>query len=352
MVSVVMSVRNGERTVRQAVESILGQTLRDLTLVVVEDGSTDDTWTLLQAAARHDERLILLRNERNVGLTRSLNRGLAHATGEFVARQDADDSSEPERIERQIAFLRAHPDVGLLGTGCRYVVESGADWPPYVPPATDTAIRWRLPFDNPFVHTSIVVRRGLLAGEGGAYDESLPYAQDYELWIRLLRRTRGANLPEPLVTRRIGWGCVTETRRAEQHAIGVRLALGQVNALLPPGLAVSETDLERLRRWYFEMPPIVGENDFPLCERFVALAGAFNRQRAVDSAEGRALIRQTVQRVWYAIPDYRLRTALRNGLFRRSLVCAPVTTMRLLRERVGRRMRRRAASRPSVGDPT
>jgi hypothetical protein len=68
--------------------------------------------------------------------------------------------------------------------------------------------------------------------------------------------------------------------------------------------------------------------------------------------EGRALVRQTVQRVWGAIPDYRLRTALRNGLFRRSLVCAPVTTMRLLRERVGRRMRRRAASRPSVGDPT
>jgi glycosyltransferase involved in cell wall biosynthesis len=95
--TVVMSVRNGERTVRQAVESILGQTLRDLALVVVEDGSTDDTWALLQEAASRDGRLILLRNEANVGLTRSLNRGLSHASGEFVARQDAEDFMEPQR---------------------------------------------------------------------------------------------------------------------------------------------------------------------------------------------------------------------------------------------------------------
>ena len=199
-VSVLMSVHDGAPSVAEAVASVLAQSAGDLELIVVDDGSTDATPDLLAAVS--DGRLRVLRQART-GLTRALNRALGAARADLVARLDADDVALPERLARQRAFLERAPDVGLLGSAAREIDGAGATVRVVRPPEDDAAIRRALIRANPFVHSSIMARRSLLERAGG-YDESLAVAQDYDLWMRLARLTRLANLPDVLVVRRLG----------------------------------------------------------------------------------------------------------------------------------------------------
>jgi glycosyltransferase involved in cell wall biosynthesis len=218
-ISVLMSVRNGAPWVRDAVKSVLEQTVTDLELVVIDDGSTDATTLLL--ATIGDPRLRVERQAPR-GLTPSLNRALALARAPLLARLDADDVALPERLACQRAFLDAHPDVGLLGTGAREVDASGREIGVVSPPEDDAAIRRAMIRRNPFVHSSVMMRRRALE-EAGGYDERLGVAQDYDLWMRMSRITRLANLPAPLVVRRLLPGRVSATRDRERLAAEVRV---------------------------------------------------------------------------------------------------------------------------------
>ena len=211
-VSVLMGVWNGAPHVREAVESVLSQTVKDLELIVIDDGSTDSTPRML--AAFSDPRLRIERRARG-GLTRALNAALGLARAPLVARLDADDVARPERLERQLAFLASHPDVGLLGTGALLIDASGREIGVVRPPTDDAAIRSALIRRNPFVHSSMVVRRSPVERAGG-YDETFPVAQDYDLWLRASALTHMANLPEPLVVRRLLAGRVSEARETER----------------------------------------------------------------------------------------------------------------------------------------
>jgi len=214
-VSVLMAVFDGAAWIGAAVESVLGQTLGDLEVIVIDDGSTDATADVL--ASIRDPRLRIERRAR-AGLTRSLNRALELARAPLLARLDADDLALPERLARQRQFLEAHPEVGLLGTGAREVDPAGREVRIVQPPVDDGAIRRQLIRANPFVHSSVIMRRAVL-GRVGPYDPSFPVAQDYELWMRLAGVTRLANLPEPLVIRRLTPGRVTSVRDADRlHA--------------------------------------------------------------------------------------------------------------------------------------
>jgi len=212
VVSVLMGVHNGAPWVTRAVESVLDQTLPDLELIVVDDGSTDATPALLGAVG--DPRLRVERQAR-AGLTGALNRALARARAPLIARLDADDVALPARLERQRAFLEAHPEVGLLGSAARVVDEHDREVTVIRPPEADAALRGALIRRNPFVHSSIMLRRALAADVGG-YDPSFEVAQDYDLWLRLAPLTTMANLAEPLVIRRLIADRVTTVREDER----------------------------------------------------------------------------------------------------------------------------------------
>jgi glycosyltransferase involved in cell wall biosynthesis len=234
-VSVLMSVHDGARWVGEAVASVLAQTDGDLELIVIDDGSTDATPEVLAAA--RDPRLRVLRQAR-AGLTRALNRALGLARADLVARLDADDLALPERLARQRAFLAAHPEVGLLGTAAREVDEGGALVREVRPPAGDAALRRALIRANPFVHSSVMARRALLARAGG-YDETLAVAQDYDLWMRLARLTRLANLDEVLVVRRLGPGRVSVEREEDRLRTEARVRWRAVTSgAYPPWCAL------------------------------------------------------------------------------------------------------------------
>jgi glycosyltransferase involved in cell wall biosynthesis len=201
-VTVLMPVFNGERFLREAIDSLLQQTYRDFELLILNDGSTDGSRAIVRSYA--DPRIRLIEHERNRGLTATLNRGLAEASSDLIARQDADDLSSPNRLAKQVEFFKLHPDVALVGTQARFIDERGYSSGGILQRAcSHDSIKWDLLFDNSFTHSSVMFRKRVVRGELGGYDETFSYCQDYELWSRIATSHHVANLSESLVGYRV-----------------------------------------------------------------------------------------------------------------------------------------------------
>ena len=175
-VSVVMSVYNGQEFLAEAVESVAGQTFSDFEFVIVDDGSTDATADILAEYAKRDRRVRVLRHE-NRGRPESLNRGIEAATAPLIARMDADDVSLRQRFEQQVEFMRARPDVVLLGGAAELITPERRTLRVYQPPTEDTELRATLLRHNPFRHPALMLRREAVLGVGG-YRKALLDADD------------------------------------------------------------------------------------------------------------------------------------------------------------------------------
>jgi glycosyltransferase involved in cell wall biosynthesis len=214
-VSVILPVRNGEKYLREAVDSILAQTVRDFELVIVDDGS------LRAVGGFADERVRLIRQE-PLGLVRALERGLAESTAELVARMDADDVSLPRRLELQIAALGNDSRLGLVGCGIETIDTEGHSTGSWLLPADDSALRRRLLLRNPFAHGSVVFRRAALEAAGG-YHTDRGANEDYDLWRRIAREWRLGAIEEVLYRYREHAGAVTKTDVAGRVELRERL---------------------------------------------------------------------------------------------------------------------------------
>jgi glycosyltransferase involved in cell wall biosynthesis len=195
-VSVLIGCWNNADTLEKAGRSILGQTLADLELVVVDDGSTDATAEVARSLG--DERVRYLRLP-HTGISRSLNAGLHDARADLVAIQDADDWSEPQRLERQVAVLDAHPEVAVVGSRMFEVDEQGSPLSPRTAFAAGD-VRPVLMRFNPIPNSCVCMRRRVALDVGG-YDPRYRYAMDYDLWLRIAERHGVMTLDEPLATR-------------------------------------------------------------------------------------------------------------------------------------------------------
>lgn len=333
-VSVIMPAWNVARYIGEALDSIRRQRFVDYELVVVDDGSTDGSGALLDAAAVADRRVRVVRHAQNRGLLAALNSALEVATGEWVARMDGDDTATPERLERQVDVMANHPELVLLGSAYKVMYEDGRFWRSQSMPATDTAIRWRLLFDNPINHTSAMFRRLLPDGTPVRYEAFR--CEDYDLWARLLRHGRGRNLPEPLVTRREHGETYTIREAGPQAEARADIAWREIKRVHAES-GLSRADVLRIHRWDDELPAILGTEEIRLCREIADLLGAFGRRSEVDTGEARAIARKWVARILASLPDYRYRHAWRVGLLPRLLRLAP--------RRVGADMIKRVAMR-------
>jgi|Deesub1362A_J573_1020465.scaffolds.fasta_scaffold00600_5 glycosyltransferase involved in cell wall biosynthesis len=196
-VSVIMSVYNGEKYLRQAIESILNQTFSDFEFIIVDDGSTDKTPEILKDYAKKDLRLKIVKNRKRIGLTKSLNEAIKQAKGKYIARQDADDISLPERLEKQITFLEKNPSYGAVGTSAAIIDKNGRIIKKAMVPKSWLVIKQILKFGNCFVHGSMMFKKQDYIKAGG-YRTPFALAQDFDLWLRMSKIKKMKNLRECL----------------------------------------------------------------------------------------------------------------------------------------------------------
>ena len=196
-VSIVMAVFNEEQRLANSIESCLNQTFENFELIIIDDGSTDGTGDILSTYLQKDGRIRVIRQQ-NSGLAASLNRGISEAKAEWIARMDADDIALPERLDRQVNFLKQDPGVDVLGTAAFFRSFRGEDLGVVKMPEDHASLVNVMHKKCPFIHPSVIVRRKVLLSVGG-YNEKIRRAQDYELWGRLFNSSRFHNLQEPLI---------------------------------------------------------------------------------------------------------------------------------------------------------
>ncbi len=203
-ISVLMPVHNASRYVAAAVASIQTQTYPHFELLLLDDASQDDSWEILQRLALADSRLRLLRNDRNRGVPYSRNLLFQNASpeSEFLAIMDSDDLAHPERLSRQLAFLRGHPELQGVGSALEIINEEGRVVARRSYECHPERILRRALSANPFAHPSLMFRRSLLSSIG-QYNEVFRSCEDYEFLLRALARHSLANLPEALLQYRI-----------------------------------------------------------------------------------------------------------------------------------------------------
>jgi glycosyltransferase involved in cell wall biosynthesis len=200
-ISVVMPVYNGEKYLPEAIDSILKQTYRDFELLIINDGSTDGSPQILEEYQKADSR-IRLYHQPNSGLVKTLNLGIDLAWGDYIARMDQDDISLPDRLRSEFDLLESQPEIGIVGTACSVIDEIGNILSFTSLPETDLEIRWNLLLKSAFVHSSVMLRKKVLVQNNIHYDNQI-WGEDFDLWIRLLDITNGANINQPFILYRI-----------------------------------------------------------------------------------------------------------------------------------------------------
>lgn len=263
-VSVIMSVYNGEDTLRQAVESILSQTFADFELIICDDASIDGTWALLKDLAARDGRIRLLRNAVNRKAGAARNRCLHSARGRYIALMDSDDWSTPERLERQKSFLDDHPEYGFVGARGRYFHSHPGDmardyWFVARPRPEDFLMTL------PFMHPTLMFRAEALRSVGGYTDGGwVNRSEDYEMLMRLYAAgIRGVNLNEVLYYFRLDEG--TYRRRKYRYRVNEALVKWRgfsAMGLMPRGIPcavkpllvglIPQRLLEKLKKGYYK----------------------------------------------------------------------------------------------------
>lgn len=221
-ITVLMAVYNGADCVGEAIESILNQTYKNFEFLIVNDGSSDNSLSILRACESRDARIRILDLPANIGLTKALNKGIEAAQGRFIARQDADDVSLDTRLEKQYNFLMNNKNISLVGGNSIDLYPGGetSTWGTYDP---ETLQRVTF-FKTPFPHSTAMMRTETLRALGG-YDETFKTAQDMELWMRFAKAGPIGMIQEPLIRRGIGENAISRKRLWRQFYDGLRARL-------------------------------------------------------------------------------------------------------------------------------
>lgn len=311
---------NGAAFLNQALDSVVKQSFRDFEVLLIDDASTDGSAALAESFS--DPRVRMVRHERNLKLPATLNHGLDLAQGELIARMDADDVCAPYRFARQVEFLDAHPEIGICGCAVR-LFGTGKSITRRYPVAAGAVEAFRF-FHCPFAHPTVMLRRCLLVEHRLRYDPIAVAVEDFDLWIRLLRYTRGANLSDVLLEYRMHKASVTSRDWIAMNENSAKVLHSALQEILPGvtkeqsrfhrqvSMAEINPDIESLCKadeWLMRIAPLLIRNHdaravlreiwFRLAMRVTpvlgfaalnrALNGSFPRQYGLDAGQ-RALI--------------------------------------------------------------
>jgi len=237
LITVLMPVHNGAAYLTEAINSILNQSLKDFEFLIVDDASTDNSVAIINGYK--DPRIRLIQSPTRLKLSGALNLGLDNAKGRYVARMDADDISLPQRLGIQARFLEQNPGIGLCGTWVQYF--GGASKKVLMRPSHHEAIRAFMLFDTPFAHPTVMLRKDALEPHHLRFDGDYFPTEDFELWTRMLKHVRGANLPKVLLRYRTHGQSLTGSDWSNMDEQAVRVIRAQLASL---GLNPSASELQ------------------------------------------------------------------------------------------------------------
>jgi Glycosyl transferase family 2 len=281
LVSVLMPSYNCAPFIGAAIESVLAQTFSEFELLVIDDGSTDRTTEIVTRYADSDSRVRLIGRD-HYGLVETLNYGLDLARGCYLARLDSDDITTPQRLEVQKNFLDAHPEVVIIGSAYVPIDQLGVSAQVSFMPQSDVAIHWHSLFQNPFAHSSVMLRLDVLKMYGLSYDPAMQEAEDYSLWSQLLQHGRGYNLPQPLVQYRQHPEQASHQGRSGVWEFAGRVAQRNLIAL---GMPLPIEAVQRLRDWFYRFPARFVQGDHLLAESLLGILNRFSSQPGLDHGE-------------------------------------------------------------------
>lgn len=248
-VSVVMGVYNCEHYLKEAIKSILSQSFTEIELIIVNDGSTDCSLQVMESFS--DPRIIILQNNVKKGLSYSLNRAIKISRGKYIARMDADDISLPERLIKQFRFMELNYEVGACGTWA-YTIDNYGEVIGSLKSPTGSKIKNEYWKPSPIIHPTAMIRTSIVSRL--LYDDSLPYAQDYDLWFRIRTVAKLDNLPEKLMKYRVHPKSITTEYRDSQLKITFAIFNKYINSKFTYddflSILLIKTDINPLRRWY------------------------------------------------------------------------------------------------------
>lgn len=226
VVSIILPTYNGAMFVVDAIKSIIDQTFNEWELIIVDDGSMDETGKIVSSLAGKDDRIKYFKNDKNLGIQKSLNRGLKEAKGEYIARIDDDDVwADKDKLKEQIEFLENNREYILVGTGTIVVDENGNEIVRYSLPEKDDDIRKKILSKNCFTHSSVIFWKDAVLKLGGYSEEKdTLHVEDYDLWLRLGRVGKFTNMPFYGVRFTLRGGAISSTNKIDQFRKDIKLA--------------------------------------------------------------------------------------------------------------------------------
>ncbi|MGB7338510.1 MAG: glycosyltransferase [Phototrophicaceae bacterium] len=293
-ISVVMAVYNGEAFIARAIDSILAQTFRDFECIIIDDGSSDTSPDILQTFASNDDRIRIITNTQNIGLTQSLNKGIAHSRGEFIARHDADDVSYPTRFEQQIALLHTSTDLAFVTSD--FHIKSDGKQQLFKHAPSQIEQRWLMLFLNHISgHTGVMIRRTVLETVN-AYDTTYRYAQDYDLWARIIEKHTFGVIHQALFCMYFHDDNISMRKLDEQQAYALQVSQRQIEALIG---TIPQENVKHLFLFWTEHFDVI-PNYQSVMRDLVKIWVAFKRYHTPSPAEIKAIKQRMSTYFWRA----------------------------------------------------
>ena len=225
LVSIIMPVYNTGKYLPGAIESILNQAYENFEFLIFDDGSSDNSREVIETYAAMDSRIKAFYSDDNKGHVHHLNQGIKDSKGEYIARMDSDDISLANRLLTQVDYLNANPSIAVLGSATIQIDSFGKEKHTSKMSGSSAMTRWVSFFTNPLAHPTVMFRKGIFQ-EIGYYDKNMVPSEDYDLWLRILRKYEIANIQEPLLKYRIHGDSISVRRSEVQHQYCINLLKG------------------------------------------------------------------------------------------------------------------------------
>jgi glycosyltransferase involved in cell wall biosynthesis len=308
-VSIIMSVFNGDKYLNTAIDAILNQTFSDFEFIIINDGSTDKTCDILRS---YTDPRIRVFNQNNRGLIQSLNRGISLASGEYIARQDADDISLPDRIKEQVKIMDNDPKIVLVGSSY-YSIDDNDDLVDFVKvPQTDTEIRWKMIFTNAFCHTSIMTRSETLKNNKLFYNENDIHAEDYGLWSRLIQYGSCYNIGKPLVKYRVHPNQISNVYFEIQNDKALLISKKNIEGI---GMNIQNLDaIRKLKDLEYNVPSRLDNGYIDIYKYYIQLLSKFMKEKYINKVHFKKIMRLRFYHICNSINIKNIREVYISGL--------------------------------------